>query len=84
MAKSAALYEALLSSLSAEARLASPDFPGSVIAARPQMSCLSIPDAEPHILDAGHFAQDERPDEIAAMVKDFLARTTGQGSIGYG
>jgi hypothetical protein len=27
-----------------------------------------------HILDAGHFALDEKLDEIAALIRDFLAR----------
>lgn len=34
-----------------------------------------VPNAEVHILDAGHFALDEKPDEIAALVGGFLART---------
>jgi pimeloyl-ACP methyl ester carboxylesterase len=33
------------------------------------------PDAEIHILEAGHFALDEKPDEIAALTRDFLRRT---------
>jgi pimeloyl-ACP methyl ester carboxylesterase len=33
-----------------------------------------VPDAEIHILDAGHFALDEATDEIAALSADFLAR----------
>lgn len=37
-----------------------------------------LPDAETHILEAGHFALDEKPDEIAALVKDFLRRTVSQ------
>jgi pimeloyl-ACP methyl ester carboxylesterase len=32
------------------------------------------PDAEIHMLDAGHFALDEKNDEIAALVLAFLAR----------
>jgi pimeloyl-ACP methyl ester carboxylesterase len=36
-----------------------------------------VPDAEIHILDAGHFALDEATDEIAALVRDFLARLDG-------
>jgi pimeloyl-ACP methyl ester carboxylesterase len=31
-----------------------------------------VPDAEIHILDAGHFALDEATDEIAALVRKFL------------
>ena len=34
-----------------------------------------VPDAEIHILDAGHFALDEKLDEIAALIRDFLGRT---------
>jgi len=33
-----------------------------------------VPGAEIHLLDAGHFALDEKLDEIAALVRDFLAR----------
>ena len=32
-----------------------------------------VPDAEVHILDAGHFALDEGLEEIAALMRDFLA-----------
>ena len=31
-----------------------------------------VPDAEIHILDAGHFALDEKLDEITALIRDFL------------
>jgi pimeloyl-ACP methyl ester carboxylesterase len=34
-----------------------------------------LPDAETHILDAGHFALYEKPDEIADLMRDFLKRT---------
>ena len=33
-----------------------------------------VPEAEVHILDAGHFALDEAVDEIAGLVRGFLAR----------
>lgn len=33
-----------------------------------------VPDAEIHILDAGHFALDEKLDEIVALIRDFLGR----------
>ena len=33
-----------------------------------------VPDAEIHLLDAGHFALDETNDEIAALILAFLAR----------
>jgi pimeloyl-ACP methyl ester carboxylesterase len=32
-----------------------------------------VPDAEIHVLDAGHFALDEAPDEVAALTRRFLA-----------
>jgi pimeloyl-ACP methyl ester carboxylesterase len=31
-----------------------------------------VPDAQVHILDAGHFALDTKADEVAALVRDFL------------
>ena len=37
-----------------------------------------LPEAEVHILDAGHFALYEKPDEIAKLVGDFLGRTLSQ------
>jgi pimeloyl-ACP methyl ester carboxylesterase len=33
-----------------------------------------LPDAEIHLLDAGHFALDEKNDEIAVLILDFLAK----------
>jgi hypothetical protein len=33
-----------------------------------------VPDAEVHVLDAGHFALDERVDEIAAHIRSFLGK----------
>jgi pimeloyl-ACP methyl ester carboxylesterase len=33
-----------------------------------------LPDAEIHLLDAGHFALDEKIDEIARLILDFMAR----------
>ncbi|MBR0740797.1 alpha/beta hydrolase [Bradyrhizobium liaoningense] len=37
-----------------------------------------VPDAEVHMLEAGHFALDEATDEIASLVRDFLARLDGR------
>lgn len=34
-----------------------------------------VPDAEVHLLDTGHFALEERLDEIAPLVESFLERT---------
>ena len=36
-----------------------------------------VPEAEIHILDAGHFVLDEKPDEVAALMRDFLVRRGG-------
>lgn len=33
-----------------------------------------LPDAEIHLLEAGHFALDEKNDEIARLILDFMAR----------
>ena len=33
-----------------------------------------LPNAEIHLLDAGHFALDEKTDEIARLILDFMAR----------
>jgi pimeloyl-ACP methyl ester carboxylesterase len=31
-----------------------------------------VPDAEVHLLDAGHFALDEQPDRVAELTRQFL------------
>jgi pimeloyl-ACP methyl ester carboxylesterase len=36
----------------------------------------NVPDAEVHVLDAGHFALDVKADEIAALTKEFLLRSS--------
>jgi pimeloyl-ACP methyl ester carboxylesterase len=36
-----------------------------------------LPEAEVHLLDAGHFPLDEAADEVAALMRDFLVRQTG-------
>jgi pimeloyl-ACP methyl ester carboxylesterase len=33
-----------------------------------------LPDADIHLLDAGHFAMDEKTDEIARLILDFMAK----------
>lgn len=33
-----------------------------------------VPDAEVHMLDAGHFALDEKVDEVATLIRAFLAK----------
>ncbi|MER8854703.1 MULTISPECIES: alpha/beta fold hydrolase [Mesorhizobium] len=39
-----------------------------------------VPGAEIHILDAGHFALDEKLDDIVRLVRDFLDRQFEQGT----
>jgi pimeloyl-ACP methyl ester carboxylesterase len=39
-----------------------------------------LPDAEVHLLDAGHFALETHASEVAALVRDFLARVLPPGS----
>ena len=33
-----------------------------------------LPDGEFHLLDTGHFALEDKGDEIALLMRDFLAR----------
>jgi pimeloyl-ACP methyl ester carboxylesterase len=46
----------------------------SFIAAGAAAFQRDLPDAEIHLLDAGHFALDEKTDEIAALILAFMAR----------
>ncbi|USI73501.1 alpha/beta fold hydrolase [Sphingomonas morindae] len=46
----------------------------SFVAAGAEAYRRDLPDAEIHILDAGHFALDEKVDEIAYLIMNFLAR----------
>ena len=46
----------------------------SFIAAGGEAFRRDLPDAEIHLLDAGHFALDEKTDEIARLILDFMAR----------
>jgi pimeloyl-ACP methyl ester carboxylesterase len=45
----------------------------SFIAAGAQAFKRDLPDSEIHLLDAGHFALDEKNDEIARLILEFLA-----------
>jgi pimeloyl-ACP methyl ester carboxylesterase len=38
----------------------------------PESYRKDVPDAQVHVLDAGHFALDTKADEIAALVRDFM------------
>jgi pimeloyl-ACP methyl ester carboxylesterase len=44
----------------------------------------NVPDAEVRILDAGHFALDEKLDETAGLIRDFLARQPAPFGDGRG
>lgn len=46
----------------------------SFIAAGAQAFRQDLPDAEIHLLDAGHFAMDEQTDEIARLILNFMAK----------
>jgi pimeloyl-ACP methyl ester carboxylesterase len=46
----------------------------SFIAAGAEAFKRDLPDAEIHLLDAGHFALDEKNDEIASLILAFLAK----------
>jgi pimeloyl-ACP methyl ester carboxylesterase len=45
--------------------------------ARPYLR--DLPDAELHLLDTGHFALEDKGDEIARLMRDFLARRLPRG-----
>ena len=49
----------------------------SFIAAGAEAFKRDLPDAEIHLLDAGHFALDEQNDEIASLILQFLAKHAG-------
>lgn len=49
-------------------------FDSSFIAAGAEAYRRDLPDAEVHVLEAGHFALDEKVDEIAALMLAFLER----------
>ena len=36
-----------------------------------------VPNGEIHLLDAGHFALDEKTDEIADLILQFMAKHSG-------
>ena len=46
----------------------------SFVAAGGEAFKRDLPDAEIHLLDAGHFALDEKNDEIASLILKFLVK----------
>jgi pimeloyl-ACP methyl ester carboxylesterase len=38
----------------------------------PEAYRRDLPSAEVHIVDGGHFAMDTAPDEVAALVRNFM------------
>jgi pimeloyl-ACP methyl ester carboxylesterase len=85
---SSRMFDTLMALLADRYHLIAPDYPGfgqsdadglgSVrpVLRRRQRGRLqgAVPDAEVHILDAGHFALDEKLDDIAALIRGFLFR----------
>ena len=51
----------------------------SFIAAGATAFRADLPDAEIHLLDAGHFALEEKNDEIARLILDFYGAPSGLG-----
>ena len=51
----------------------------SFIAAGATAFRADLPDAEIHLLDAGHFALDEKTDEIARLILNFMAKHPPSG-----
>lgn len=49
-------------------------YDSSFVASAAQAYQRDLPDAEVHLLDAGHFALDEKVDEAAALMHAFLAK----------
>jgi pimeloyl-ACP methyl ester carboxylesterase len=43
-------------------------------AGEPERYRRDVPNAEIHILDAGHFALDTKADEIATLVSEFMQK----------
>ena len=42
-----------------------------------------VPDAEIHFLDGGHFLLESAGDDVAELIRDFLARVTATGPAGH-
>jgi pimeloyl-ACP methyl ester carboxylesterase len=38
-----------------------------------------VPKADVHVIEAGHFAMDEKPDEVSKLVDDFVAKLLHAG-----
>ena len=47
----------------------------------PERYRKDVPDAEIHVLDAGHFALDTRPDEVAGLVRAFVMAVEAKSAI---
>jgi pimeloyl-ACP methyl ester carboxylesterase len=49
-------------------------WPLEISAALPKARLRDLPNAELHLIDAGHFAVEEKAAEIAQYVLDFMAK----------
>jgi pimeloyl-ACP methyl ester carboxylesterase len=52
----------------------------SFVAAGAETFRRDLPDAEIHLLDGGHFALDEKNDDIARLILAFLAKHSFQSN----
>ena len=50
-------------------------------AGEPERYRNEVPSAEVHVLDAGHFALDTKPDEIAELVRRFAATRAAEAAV---
>ncbi len=55
-------------------------YDASFLVAEAEAYRRDLPHAEIHVIDAGHFALDEKPDEIASLIEKFLVRQGLAGS----
>ena len=46
----------------------------------PERYLKDVPNAEVHVLDAGHFALDTKGDEITELVRDFMSTSAGKAA----
>jgi hypothetical protein len=90
---SSRMFEPLFARISDHSHLVAPDYPGfghwgkydlSFDLSEPEAYRHDVPNAQVHVLDAGHFALDTAAVEIAALVRGFVAsfRATSAGAAG--
>jgi pimeloyl-ACP methyl ester carboxylesterase len=79
------MFRELMPALADRYHVVAPDLPGFGFSDAPDRTNFTftrdIPDAEVHLLEAGHFALESQGREIAAIVRNFLARKLTQKSV---